>query len=469
MSNFHQRSLESLADAMKRDWDDRAKEDSRWYINTIKRNQNDDEFDATGKPEVENFLLQEPLITKDRDLGSSRLLEIGCGIGRMTRHLAAVFGEVHGTDVSAEMIEQARQRFRGVNNVYFHETSGLDFAEMPGDHFDVIFSAYVFQHVPTAEVVRSNLRDACRVLKPGGVFKFQVCGINHPDYDRMQKDTWTGTPFSEGEIRQAARENGVRCMSIFGLGTQYCWAVFQKPAGGTISPTTAQLQIESFGRADSHERKAIPTNGDFACLSLMVSGLDGNVDDVNSVTIEIAGHEFLPHYVGPGWNRLQSVPSSATSKLEQTEVCSTDLTEVKLFTSPRIPTGLVNVWVKNSRGRSTDPFLIEFLAAQTIIPKIHMINNAVDGGVDIYSRGDKSVFRVFADGMDDTASIGTVRVQVNEHQIAPVSVTFLPANGFYLIIAKLPLAIAPDDEAVDAEVRVHFKALVSEPAKIRIL
>ena len=32
------------------------------------------------------------------------LLEIGCGVGRMTRWFAESFGEVHGIDVAPEMI-----------------------------------------------------------------------------------------------------------------------------------------------------------------------------------------------------------------------------------------------------------------------------------------------------------------------------------------------------------------------------
>src|SRR5262249_38487185 len=94
--------LRNFADAMKRDWDDRARENAKWYINTVKKDQSDDEFDPTGRPEVQNFVLADPVLTKDRDLKQSRLLEIGCGIGRMTRRLAESFGEVHATDVSAE-------------------------------------------------------------------------------------------------------------------------------------------------------------------------------------------------------------------------------------------------------------------------------------------------------------------------------------------------------------------------------
>jgi SAM-dependent methyltransferase len=448
MSDHPPQLLQSLAGAMKRDWDDRAREDSRWYINTIKRNQNDDEFDATGRPEVENFVLNEPSIVRGRDLKRARLLEIGCGIGRMTRHLAQVFGEVHGTDVSAEMIEQAQQRFRDSANTFFYETNGLDFAAFPDEHFDVIFSVYVFQHVPSPEVVHSNLRDACRILKPGGAFKFQVCGIDHPEYDRMPKDTWTGTPFPEREIRRAARENGVRCLSIHGLGTQYCWAVFQKPEATAVAQRTEQPRIEGFGRTDAPEIQSIPTNGEHASLSLFVSGLDRSTEDANSLVIEINEREFLPHYVG----ELKAA------------VDDDRLTQVSLFTSAKTPRGLAEVRVKDSRGQVSNPVAIEFLEPQTTPPKIHMVNNAVDGGVDIHASGDKSVFRVFADGMDETAGVENVRVHVNDLSVTPASVTFLPANGFYLTIAQMPAGIA----AGDAEVKIQFNDLVSLPARIRI-
>jgi ubiquinone/menaquinone biosynthesis C-methylase UbiE len=38
------------------------------------------------------------------------MLEIGYGIGRMTRHLASIFGEVHGVDVAPTMCRWAERR-----------------------------------------------------------------------------------------------------------------------------------------------------------------------------------------------------------------------------------------------------------------------------------------------------------------------------------------------------------------------
>ena len=42
-----------------------------------------------------------------------RVLEIGCGAGRLTRALANFFGEVHAVDISGEMVAQARKRSGG--------------------------------------------------------------------------------------------------------------------------------------------------------------------------------------------------------------------------------------------------------------------------------------------------------------------------------------------------------------------
>ncbi|MFN7621700.1 MAG: class I SAM-dependent methyltransferase, partial [Acidobacteriota bacterium] len=127
----------SKSSRMKDDWNDRARVNAKWYITTIKLDLTDEDFDASGRPEVEKFILGDPLLTR-RDLKSQRMLEIGCGLGRMSRHLAGYFGEVHGTDVSGEMVRQARERLASIPNLSFFETSGADFAALPTAYYDLI-------------------------------------------------------------------------------------------------------------------------------------------------------------------------------------------------------------------------------------------------------------------------------------------------------------------------------------------
>lgn len=447
-------SLQNFAAAMKRDWDDRARANAKWYINTIKKDQSDAEFDASGQPEVVNFVLADPLFTAGCDLPQLRLLEIGCGLGRMTKHLAEVFGEVHATDVSDEMIAQARARLRAYPQVFLYATNGLDFAALPDDYFDRIFSVYVFQHVPDAAVVHSNIRAACRVLKPGGLFKFQVCGIDHAAYARMPKDTWTGAPFSAADIRQAARASQVKLVSIQGYGTQYCWVLLRKPLAQSTPRPPRRPQIEFFGRTDDPASKAIPTNGEHASLTLIAAGLERDEADANNLIVEINGQDYWPFYVGPVSDKFAE---ALGDKAEQ-------LTQINLSLNPQLPRGRVRVCVKTLAGEQAEPVAIEFLEPEPIIPKILLINNAVDGGLDIHARGAKSVLRVFATGLDETATPDNVRVQVNERILEPLSVTFIPANAAYMTVAQLPEEVEPGE----VEVRLHFGALVSAPEKIRL-
>src|SRR5262244_981862 len=161
--------IEQFVAVMKRDWDERARQDAKWYINTLRRQQSEAEFDQTGVVEVDRLVLADlPLLVRGRNPRALRLLEIGCGAGRMTRHLAETFGEVVGIDVSGEMIRQARERLAGIENVQLYETNGFDFANFPDGHFDLILSIYVFQHVPSIDVIESNILAAWRGLAPGG-------------------------------------------------------------------------------------------------------------------------------------------------------------------------------------------------------------------------------------------------------------------------------------------------------------
>ena len=84
------------------------------------------------------------------------------------RPISRHFGEVHGVDISDEMIRLARQRLRETPNAHPHHIPNSDLSLFPDGKFDFVYSYAVFQHIPSAEVVFSYLRETVRVLKPGG-------------------------------------------------------------------------------------------------------------------------------------------------------------------------------------------------------------------------------------------------------------------------------------------------------------
>jgi SAM-dependent methyltransferase len=81
--------------------------------------------------------------------------------------------DVHGVDISAEMIQRGQQRPSDLPNVHFHQGNGYDLAPFQSSIFDVVYCAFVFQHMPKTSVF-NYLQEVNRVLKPEGVVRFQV-------------------------------------------------------------------------------------------------------------------------------------------------------------------------------------------------------------------------------------------------------------------------------------------------------
>jgi SAM-dependent methyltransferase len=98
---------------------------------------------------------------------------------------------------------------------------------LASDSYDFVFSFIVFQHVPSLAIIGSYCRDAHRILKPGGLFKFQVQG--RTTFRRGRRDTWTGYQVSPSQARKLARGAGFVMEHSEGRGTQYYWLWFRKP------------------------------------------------------------------------------------------------------------------------------------------------------------------------------------------------------------------------------------------------
>jgi SAM-dependent methyltransferase len=97
-------------------------------------------------------------------------LEIGCGIGRFLPPLAGRLRSLIGIDVSAGMIAAARRRAGQLANVRLLQTSGRDLADFDDGAFDLVYSIDAFPYLVLAgrELVATHLREAARVLRPGG-------------------------------------------------------------------------------------------------------------------------------------------------------------------------------------------------------------------------------------------------------------------------------------------------------------
>lgn len=224
---MEQPKLEPTLEKMRRDWDERARENARFYVNTERTDWTDEDFFASGQRTVaEEILTDMTNICQGKDPKQMRVLEIGCGAGRVTRALAGLFGEVHGVDVSGEMIALAREALQGLPHARVHQNNGMDLSVVPAVEFDFAFSTIVFQHIPSREVIENYVREVHRLLRPGALFKFQVQG--DATIQTEADDTWLGAAFSDDEAVAMAERCGFEPRYRHGAGGQYFWLWFFK-------------------------------------------------------------------------------------------------------------------------------------------------------------------------------------------------------------------------------------------------
>jgi SAM-dependent methyltransferase len=102
------------------------------------------------------------------ELPAGWALEIGCGVGRDTIHLARHFEHVDAVDVSPTMIRLAREQ--GVpDNVSLHVVSGRDLEPLTDGAYVFAFSHLVFQHIESADDIAAYLGQIASKLSPRGV------------------------------------------------------------------------------------------------------------------------------------------------------------------------------------------------------------------------------------------------------------------------------------------------------------
>jgi ubiquinone/menaquinone biosynthesis C-methylase UbiE len=97
---------------------------------------------------------------------TDHVLELGCGTGMTAVKLAGHVERLHGTDISAAMIDIARKRAatEGCTNVSFQVAAA---SERAAYRFDAVL-AYNLLHLVSDRP--SMLREAFAALKPGGLF-----------------------------------------------------------------------------------------------------------------------------------------------------------------------------------------------------------------------------------------------------------------------------------------------------------
>jgi len=156
-------------------WDRCAKENARQHI-AIHDWETEERFNESGIRDIKKILSSRCI----RIDPGARILELGCGIGRLLKPLAFERSDVelYGVDVSSEMIRQGRERLKDFPNLHLHEINGKDLVLFENEYFDLVFSYITLQHVPRS-YHEGLFREVYRVLKQGGMFTFQMQSLGN--------------------------------------------------------------------------------------------------------------------------------------------------------------------------------------------------------------------------------------------------------------------------------------------------
>ncbi len=231
-------------------WDARARENALFFVDTeVDYDDPDTEaFWRRGEEVVARMLEIAGLSIEPHEA----VLDIGCGVGRLTRALASRAHRVCGLDVSREMLRLAEEHNAALPNVEWLHGDGQGLSVLSDASVDGCFSHVVFQHIPDPGITLGYVREMGRVLRAGGWALFQVStdpGVHRrplglrarlkarlgAERPAAEDRAWWGSAVEISALRAAAEEGGLEVEQVHDEGTQYT-TVLARRLGDGASP-----------------------------------------------------------------------------------------------------------------------------------------------------------------------------------------------------------------------------------------
>jgi SAM-dependent methyltransferase len=155
-----------------------------------------------------------------RPRADMRVLDVGCGAGRVTIAIAPRVGSVTAVDISSASVEALRRYVaqHGLTNVAA-SVSDMNALDVPPGHYDRALAVQSLQHVPGKALRRDAVGRVFRALRPGGCFvtvNYRWGGMIAADKEGTHGDGRYRFAFAPTEIARLLRDAGFRRVSVGG-------------------------------------------------------------------------------------------------------------------------------------------------------------------------------------------------------------------------------------------------------------
>lgn len=146
------------------------------------------------------------LLGKQKLRGDEKILDFGCGDGKITAEISRLIpnGSITGVDMSSDMLHFAYIKFPGYAypNLDFKQSHSLTFGDIPGQQaYDMICAFCVFHLIANPQDVLQNLRSH---LKPRGRLVLVIPAGKNPAFFTAASETFIKyqleAPFSDPTI-----------------------------------------------------------------------------------------------------------------------------------------------------------------------------------------------------------------------------------------------------------------------------
>jgi ubiquinone/menaquinone biosynthesis C-methylase UbiE len=135
---------------------------------------------------------------KDYAGAGERILDFGCGNGRLLELLAEKSADYIGVDVSQKLIDLAVDKYKA-DNIKFQKISGSGSLAFPDNYFNTVYSIAVFHHLPK-EHAKKIARELYRVTRSGGKIIVTVWNLWQKKYYINILENWLDKILGKSEL-----------------------------------------------------------------------------------------------------------------------------------------------------------------------------------------------------------------------------------------------------------------------------